>query len=67
MRTTVTIDDAQLAKARQLSGISETSALVRESLKMLIEWESSRRLALMGGSQPELKPVRRRRAWLENA
>ncbi len=67
MRTTVTIDDAQLAKARQLSGISETSALVRESLKMLIEWESSRRLALMGGSQPELKPVRHRRAWLENA
>ena len=61
MRTTLAIDDALLEKARQLSGVEEKSALVREGLKALIERESARRLARLGGSEPALKSVPRRR------
>ena len=61
MRTTLAIDDALLAKASGLTGLKERSALVREGLKALIERESARRLARLGGSEPELRPVPRRR------
>ena len=61
MRTTLAIDDALLEKARQLSGVEEKSALVREGLKALIERERLRRLARLGGSEPALKSVPRRR------
>ena len=61
MRTTLVIDDRQLARARELSGIKETTGLVREALQALIERESARRLARLGGSEPELVPVPRRR------
>jgi Arc/MetJ family transcription regulator len=61
MRTTVALDDALLAKAAALTGLSERSALLREALKALIERESARRLASLGGSEPELMPVPRRR------
>jgi hypothetical protein len=50
-----------LAKAQAFSGMKEKSALVREALKALIECESARRLARLGGSEPGLKPVPRRR------
>lgn len=61
MRTTLNIEDELLAKAHRLSGVKEKTALVREGLKALIERESARRLAKLGGSQPRLKDVRRRR------
>jgi len=61
MRTTLVIDDRQLTRARELSGIKETSAIVREALRALIERESARRLARLGGSEPGLEPVPRRR------
>ena len=61
MRTTLVIDDHQLASARELSGIKETTAIVREALNALIERESARRLARLGGSEPDLVPVPRRR------
>jgi Arc/MetJ family transcription regulator len=61
MRTTLAIDDALLDKARSFSGLTETSALVREGLKALIERESARRLALLGGSEPSAKAPPRRR------
>lgn len=51
MRTTITIDDDLLADARKYSGINEVGPLVRAGLKMLVEWEASRRMALMGGTQ----------------
>jgi Arc/MetJ family transcription regulator len=61
MRTTVSLDDELMAKAHRLTGITERSALLREALKSLIEWESSRRLALLGGSDPDAElPPRRR-------
>lgn len=65
MRTTVTIDDAQLAEARELSGIRETSALVRAAIAGLIQQEAARRLADMGGTMPDMQPIRRRRPWDE--
>ena len=61
MRTTITIDDELLAKAKRYTGIEETPALVREALKSLVEREAARRLALLGGSDPRAKlPPRRR-------
>jgi len=61
MRTTLNIDDNLLAEARRITGMSEKAALVREGLKALIERESAQRLARLGGSEPGLKPVARRR------
>ena len=60
MRTTMNIDDQLLEQARRLTGVSEKTALVREGLKALIERESARRLARLGGSEPQFEPVPRR-------
>jgi Arc/MetJ family transcription regulator len=62
MRTTVTLDDELIARARELSGFDETSALLREALKSLIARESARRLAALGGSDPHAKAPPRRRS-----
>lgn len=50
MRTTLNLDDDLLRQAQDLTGIGERTALVREGLRALIERESARRLALLGGS-----------------
>ncbi len=61
MRITVTLDDEQVEKAMYYTGIEEKSALVREALTRLIQREAARRLALLGGTEPDAKPVPRRR------
>ncbi len=61
MRTTVTIDDKLWSDAQELTGISETSRLVREALRLLVAREAGLRLAAMGGSQPDLEYTPRRR------
>ncbi len=61
MRTTVNLDDDLLAKAIHLTGPLDRSALLRESLKALIERESAKRLAKLGGSEPKLHAAPRRR------
>ncbi len=61
MRTTLALDDDLLARAQSLTGLTEKSALVREALTALIERESARRLARLGGSQPDLEVPERRR------
>jgi Arc/MetJ family transcription regulator len=61
MRTTLAMDDDLLAKAHALTGLKEKSSLVREALKALIERESARRLARLGGSERKLKAPPRRR------
>jgi len=61
MRTTVALDDELVAKAQALVGVKEKSSLIREALKALIERESARRLARLGGSEPGLKAPPRRR------
>jgi Arc/MetJ family transcription regulator len=66
VRTTLNIDEDLLEKARVLSGVQEKTALVREGLKALIERESARRLARLGGSEPQLEPIPRRRSQTES-
>ena len=61
MRATIALDDEFLAKAQAFTGLREKSAVVREALKALIERESARRLARLGGSEPGLEIPRRRR------
>lgn len=62
MRTTLSIDDELMAQAQAFTGLKEKSVLVREALKALIERESARRLALLGGSEPQIEPIPRRRS-----
>jgi Arc/MetJ family transcription regulator len=62
MRTTVTLDDALLDHAQRLSGLNERSALLREALAALIQRESARRLARLGGTERALKLPQRRRS-----
>ena len=61
MRTTLAIDDDLIAKAQEYTGITEKSALVRAGLTALVQREASRRLARLGGSQPDLVAPPRRR------
>ena len=62
MRTTLNIDDELMARAQSLTDIASKPELIREALKALVERESARRLARLGGSQPELQSPPRRRA-----
>lgn len=61
VRTTVTIDDELIEQAMTLSGTRETSALLKQGLRALIEQESARRLARLGGSDPSATAAPRRR------
>lgn len=61
MRTTVTIDDELLAKASELTGVTDRAALLRDGLKTLIRVESARRLAALGGADPQASSAPRRR------
>ena len=62
MRITIGLDDELVAKAQAFTGLREKSSLVREALKALIERESARRLARLGGSEPGLTAPPRRRS-----
>jgi len=64
MRTTISLDDELLSKAQEYTGVQEKSALIRVALTALIEREAARRLARLGGSEPDLQPIPRRRPEL---
>lgn len=53
MRTTLNIDPARYENARRLTGITEKTALLNAGLDALIALHTSRRLAALGGSDPE--------------
>ena len=59
MSMTLTVDEKLLAEAQRLTGLTEGTEVVREALNALIERESARRLARLGGSEPDLKPIPR--------
>ena len=61
MRTTLIIDEALLARARFLTGIQDETALVRAGLEALIAREAAKRLAALGGTQPKIAKISRRR------
>lgn len=62
MRTTINIDDDLLARASDLTGVKEKTALVRMGLENLIARESAKRLAKLGGTEKDLKPIPRRKS-----
>jgi Arc/MetJ family transcription regulator len=62
MRTTIIIDDALLDRAREATGIREKASLVRAGLEALISREAGKRLAALGGTQPKLSDIPRRRS-----
>ena len=59
MQETITIDDDLLEQAKQLSGLQDIPALMHEALTALIQRESARQLAALGGSDPTLVVWRR--------
>jgi Arc/MetJ family transcription regulator len=61
LRTTLALDDDLVAKAEAFTGLKEKSRLVREALHALIERESARRLASLGGTEKKLVRAPRRR------
>ena len=61
MRTTLNIDDDLLERASSLTGVQEKTSLVRLGLEALIATESARRLAKLGGSEPQLDKIPRRK------
>ena len=62
MRTTVILNEDLLKKAQELTGLREKTALLHAGLQALISRESAKRLAALGGTEPALKPIPRRRA-----
>jgi len=61
MRTTISLDDELMERAREFTGLKEKSALINEALRRLVEMENARRLARLGGSQPGFVAGPRRR------
>ena len=61
MRTTLNIEDKLLDQAAKLTGVEEKTALVRLGLEALIARESAKRLALLGGTEKNMKKIPRRR------
>jgi Arc/MetJ family transcription regulator len=62
MRSTLNIDDRLIEEARRLTGIKEKTALIHAALEALIAREIARRLAALGGTQPNFQAAPRRRA-----
>ena len=67
MRTTLILDDDLVAKARGVTGVQEKTALVHEGLRALIARESAKKLAALGGSEPRLRTIARRRTTRRSA
>jgi hypothetical protein len=62
MRTTLIIDRGLLKRSRELTGIHEETALVRAGLEALMARETGKSLAALGGTQPQVADIPRRRS-----
>jgi Arc/MetJ family transcription regulator len=62
MRTTINLDDKLIEEAMRMTGVKERTALIHEGLRALVARETARRLARLGGSEPQLRPIPRRRS-----
>ena len=60
-RTTLNLDGELLKRAQEVTGMTQKTAVIHEALRALIASDAARRLALLGGSQPDLRPIPRRR------
>lgn len=61
MRTTLILRDDVLSKAAALTGVKQKTALVHMGLEALIARASAEKLARLGGSEPKLTEIPRRR------
>ncbi|MBN2561685.1 MAG: type II toxin-antitoxin system VapB family antitoxin [Phycisphaerae bacterium] len=61
MRTTLNINDRVLHRAAEITGVKEKTSLVHMGLEALIALESAKRLADLGGTEKQLRRIRRRR------
>jgi Arc/MetJ family transcription regulator len=62
MRTTLTIDDALYERALEVADPTMDKAdLFREAVKTFVRVQSAKRLAALGGSQPDMLEIPRRR------
>ena len=61
MRTTITVDDKLLSDAKEFTGITETSSVIKKALTLLVQHEAAERLIMLGGSEPNAKAPPRRR------
>jgi Arc/MetJ family transcription regulator len=61
MRTTINLDDEKVETARKMTGIEEKTRLIHAGLDALIAREAALRLAALGGTEPQLRPIPRRR------
>lgn len=62
MRTTLDLDESLVKEALAVTKLPTKTAVIEEGLRALLRREAGRALAAMGGSQPQAKAVRRRRA-----
>jgi len=65
MRMTVVLDDELVETAMSYTGIRQKSVLIREAFKALVEREAARRLAILGGSEPDVVAVPRQRSTVK--
>ncbi|MGV6876519.1 type II toxin-antitoxin system VapB family antitoxin [Pseudochelatococcus sp. B33] len=65
MRSTINIDDRLIEKARSLTGVQETNAIVRKALETLVRVEAGKRLIALGGTMPDAEAAPRRRSTIE--
>ena len=62
MRTTVTIDDELYQKALAMADPDmDKSELFREAIKTFVRTQAAKRLAMLGGSLPDMKDIPRRK------
>ncbi|MFM2005383.1 MAG: hypothetical protein RLZZ09_1038 [Pseudomonadota bacterium] len=62
MKTTLNLDDEWVERAEKITGIKESSQLLREALIALVQRESAKRLAELGASEPQLEHIPRNQA-----
>ena len=62
MKTMVNLDDELLDKAKRITSLTSSSAVVDAALKALVERDAARRLARMAGTMPDLQNIPRRRS-----
>lgn len=61
MRTTITIDDELMQKALEYSDANEKSAVINEALRWYVARQAGIRLSRLGGTEPSLEYIPRRR------
>ena len=57
---TLDIEDSLFEKASGVTGIEEKTELIRRGLEALIAGECGKKLAQLGGSEKQLRPIPRR-------